>query len=58
MRYQRYCFITVKTEKPRVLLLGPTVISVVNIGGITIHFGLRIKPGTKLLGSNDKSKAA
>ena len=45
-------------EKPRVLLLGPTGISVVNIGGPTIHSGLRIKPRTKLLGLNDKSKAA
>ena len=45
-------------EKPRVLLLGPTGISVVNIGGTTIHSGLGIKPGTKLYGLNDKSKAA
>ena len=33
-------------------------ISEVNIGGTTIHSGLGIKPGTKLLGLNDKSKAA
>ena len=45
-------------EKPRVLLLGPTGISVVNIGRPTIHSGLRIKPRTKLLDLNDKSKAA
>ena len=45
-------------EKPRVLLLGPTGISAVNIGGTTIHSGLGIKPGIKLLGLNDKSKAA
>ena len=45
-------------EKPRVLLLGPTGISAVNIGGTTIHSGLGIKPGTKLFGLNDKSKAA
>ena len=45
-------------EKPRVLLLGPTGISVVNIGGPTIHSGLRIKPRAKLLDLNDKSKAA
>ena len=45
-------------EKPRVLLLRPTGISAVNIGGTTIHSGLAIKPGTKLLGLNDKSKAA
>ena len=43
-------------EKPRVLLLGPTGISAVNIGGTTIHSGLVIKPGTKLLGLNEKSK--
>ena len=45
-------------EKPRVLLLGPTGISAVNIGGTTIHSCLAIKPGTKLLDLNDKSKAA
>ena len=45
-------------EKPRVLLLGPTGISAVNIGGTTIHSGLGIKPGIKLLGLNDKPKAA
>ena len=46
------------TEKPRVLMLGPTGISAVNISRITIHSGLGIKPGAKLLGLNDKSKAA
>ena len=45
-------------ENPRVFLLGTTGISAVNIGGTTIHSGLGIKPGTKLLGLNDKSKAA
>ena len=45
-------------EKPRVLLHGPTGISAVNIGGTTIHSGLGIKPGIKLLGLNDKFKAA
>ena len=45
-------------EKLRVLLLGPAGISAVNIGGTTIHSGLGIKPGIKLLGLNDKSKAA
>ena len=39
-------------EKPRVLLLGPTEISAVNIGGTTIHSNLVIKLGTKLLGLN------
>ena len=43
-------------EKPRVLLLGPTGISAVNIGETTIHSGLGIKPRIKLLGLNDKSK--
>ena len=33
-------------EKPRVLLLGPTGISVVDIDGTTIHSGLAITPGT------------
>ena len=45
-------------EKPRVLLLGPTGISTVNIGGNTINSGLVIKPRTKSLNLNDKSKAA
>ena len=44
-------------EKPRVLLLGPTGISAVNVGVTTIYSGLGIKPETKLLGLNDKSKA-
>ena len=44
--------------KPRVLLLGPKEISAINKGGTTIHSSLAIKPGTKLLGLNDKSKAA
>ena len=44
-------------EKHRVFMLGSTRISEVNIGGITIHSGLGIKPGAKLLGLNDKSKA-
>ena len=45
-------------EKPRVFILGPTGISAVNIGGTTIHSGLGIKPRTKLLSLNYKSKAA
>ena len=55
-------------EKSRVLLLGPTRISAVNIYVeppfiysfiiyLFICSGLGIKPGTKLLGLNDKSKA-
>ena len=39
-------------------MLEPTGISAVNIGRTTIHSGLGIKPGAKLLGLNDKSKAA
>ena len=45
-------------EKPKVLLLGPTGISAVNIGGTVIHSDLAIKPGTKLLNLNYKSEAA
>ena len=45
-------------DKPRVLLLGPTGISAVNIGGTTIHCGFGIKPGVKLLGLSDKIKAS
>ena len=44
--------------KSPVLLLEPTRISAVNISGTTIHSGLGIKPGIKLLCLNDKSKAA
>ena len=39
------------------MLLGTTGILAINIGGTTIHSGLGIKPGTKALGLNDKSKA-
>ena len=45
-------------QKPRVLLIRPAEISAVNIGDTTIHSGLGIKPGIKLLVLNDKSKAA
>ena len=44
------------SEKPTFFLLGPTVKSLVNINRTTIHAGLGIKPGTKLLGLNDKSQ--
>ena len=37
---------------------GPSRISPVNAGETTTHSGLGIKPETKLLGLNDKSKAA
>lgn len=38
-----------RPEKPQVLLLGPTSISAIKVGGTTIHSGLGIKPGTKLM---------
>ena len=44
-------------KKPIDLLLCPTGISAVNIGGTIIHYGLGIKPGAKLLGLNDQYKA-
>ena len=42
--------------KSRFRLLEPTRISAVNLGGATIHSGFGIKPGTRLLDLNDKSK--
>ena len=42
----------------RFLFFGSTGMSAVNIGGITIHSGFGIEPGIKLLGWNNKSKAA
>ena len=39
-------------------LFKTTRVSAVNICGTTIHSGLRINSGTKLLGSKDKSKPA
>ena len=45
-------------EEPRVVLLGSTGISAVNIGATAIHYGLGIKLGIKLLGFNDKAKAS
>ena len=44
-------------KKPRVVLFGPTRISLVNIGEIVTHFAHGMEPGSKLLGLNDKSKA-
>ena len=44
-------------EKPRVILLRPIETSAVNMVETTIHSGLAIKPGKKLLGLNNKSKA-
>ena len=46
------------SEKLKVLLLGTTRISTVNIGGTTIHSDYGVKPGTKALGLSNKSKAA
>ena len=45
-------------DKPSVLLLGPTGISAVNIGGTTIHSGLGIKPGPKFMGLSDSMRAS
>ena len=45
-------------EKPCVFLFGPTGIAAGSIGGTTIHSGLGIKPGPKLLGLSDKMKAS
>ena len=45
-------------DKPCVLLLGPTGVSAVNIGGTTIHSGLGIKPGVTLLDLSDKMKTS
>ena len=45
-------------KKAVVLLLGPTGILAVNIGGTPIHFCYGLKPVTTLLGLNYKSKAA
>lgn len=39
-------------------MLESTGISAVSTGGNTIHYGLGIKPGTKLFGLNKISKAA
>ena len=45
-------------EKAIVLLFGPKGISVVKTNESIIHSGLGIKHGTKILGLNEKSKAA
>ena len=44
--------------KARVVLVGPTVISLVNIYGNFSNSRLIIKPGTKFPGLSDKYKAA
>ena len=38
-----------ESKKPGVLLLEPAVISVVNVGGNTIHFSLRNEPWNKAM---------
>ena len=45
-------------KKPRVLSLGSTGISAVNIGETTFHSSLGIKPGSHFLDLNDRCKAA
>ena len=47
-----------KTDNPYVPILGPAVISAVNIDGATIYSGLGINGGVKLLGFNDKMKVS
>ena len=44
--------------KTRVLLLDTTGISAVKIGGTTIHLGIGINPGPKVLGLLHKMKAS
>ena len=53
---KKYVYQCLILENPKEL--RPTGTSTVDIGGTTIHFGLGIKPGIKLLSLNDKSKAA
>ena len=48
---------TKESNKPSILLLEPTSISAVNIGGTAIHSGLGVKPGVKLPMLSDKMKA-
>ena len=45
-------------KKASVLLLAPTGISAVSIGGTTIHSALGIRPGAKLNGLSKRAKAA
>lgn len=47
-----------ESNKPRILLLDPTTISAVKLGGTAIHSGLGIKPRVKLLGLSDKMKTS
>lgn len=45
-------------KKPTVPLLGSTGVSAINIGGMNIHSGRRIKPETNLHALNGKLKRA
>ena len=47
-----------ESRKPRVLLLGPTGILLVNIVANTVNFGLGIKHGTKQFDFSEKYRAA
>ena len=59
MLYQKYCFIIVKILRNlEFFYLDLQEYQQKNIGGITIHSGLRITPRMKLYGLNGRSKAA
>ena len=45
-------------DKPRILLLPPTGVAVININETTIHSGLGINVGSKLYPLNDQQHAA
>ena len=47
-----------RSRKSKVLLLGPTGISAVNVSGTPVYSGLVIKARTKLFGLNFISKAS
>ena len=45
------------TDKPRILLLAPTGVAAINIGGKTIYTALGIGIGQKLVPLKDKKKS-
>ena len=45
-------------DKPRILLLAPNGVGVINFNGTTIHSGLEINVGSKLYPLNDQQRAA
>ena len=45
-------------EKPRILLLTPTGVAVINRNGTTIHSGLEINVGGKLYPLSEQHRAA